>query len=464
MEKSIKYGAREGTTIAITVVDAPCGAGKTEWAISYMNAHPQEAFIFVTPFLSEVERIKKGTTMAFYDPQHYQRTDLLGGVAGSKTKLEDFNDLLAGGRNIVTTHTTFTNATQETISILQDNSYHLILDEAVDVLLPLNDLIDSANYRVNKRNVQLMLDNNIIAVDENCRVRWTGGPQPIDGEERHSFCEVQRHAQNGNLLLIDGKFFLWEFSPEVFNAMESVTILTYQLEGSFLCPYMQLHGMSYDKPSVSGSYGAGFELSPYAMDMEQREKWKKLITMYQDEKITSVGSLSATWYKGCVKDHSKSFEAGELRRALRRFFLSTKAKPYDIMWSCPKDSRNSIAPGGYKLIRELTDQEKQGRTQAQQDEFIDSNGLRCWVASNARATNSYSDRHVLAYMLNLNPNPEIAKYFGKRNASLSRDTFALAGLIQWVWRSAIRKEEPITLFLPSPRMHKLFNEWLDGRR
>lgn len=464
MGSGIKYGAREGTTIAITIVDAPCGAGKTEWAISYMNAHPQEAFIFVTPFLSEVERIKKGTTAAFYDPQHYQRTDLLGGVAGSKTKLEDFNDLLAGGRNIVTTHTTFTNATQETINILQDNSYYLILDEAVDVLLPLNDIIDSANYRVNKKNVQLMLDNNIIAVDEDCRVRWTGGPQPIDGEERHSFCEVQRHAQNGNLLLIDGKFFLWEFSPDVFNAMESVTILTYQLEGSFLCPYMQLHKMEYGKSSVSGSYGTGFELSPYAVNMEQRKKWKQLITMYQDEKITNVGSLSATWYKNCVKDHSKSSEASALRRALRRFFVSTKAKPYDIMWSCPKDSRNSIAPGGYKLTRELTDKEKQGRTQAQQDEFIDSNGLRCWVASNARATNSYSDRHVLAYMLNLNPNPEISKYFGKRGASLSRDTFALAGLIQWVWRSAIRKGEPIMLFLPSPRMQKLFTEWLDGKR
>lgn len=464
MGSGIKYGAREGTTIAITIVDAPCGAGKTEWAISYMNAHPQEAFIFVTPFLSEVERIKKGTTAAFYDPQHYQRTDLLGGVAGSKTKLEDFNDLLAGGRNIVTTHTTFTNVTQETINILQDNSYYLILDEAVDVLLPLNDIIDSANYRVNKKNVQLMLDNNIIAVDEDCRVRWTGGPQPIDGEERHSFCEVQRHAQNGNLLLIDGKFFLWEFSPEVFNAMESVTILTYQLEGSFLCPYMQLHKMEYGKSSVSGSYGTGFELSPYAVNMEQRKKWKQLITMYQDEKITNVGSLSATWYKNCVKDHSKSSEASALRRALRRFFVSTKAKPYDIMWSCPKDSRNSIAPGGYKLTRELTDKEKQGRTQAQQDEFIDSNGLRCWVASNARATNSYSDRHVLAYMLNLNPNPEISKYFGKRGASLSRDAFALAGLIQWVWRSAIRKGEPIMLFLPSPRMQKLFTEWLDGKR
>lgn len=275
----------------INVVDAPCGAGKTEWAISYMNAHPQEAFIFVTPFLSEVERIKQSTTAAFYDPQHFQRTDLLGGVAGSKTKLEDLNDLLAEGRNVVTTHVTFTNATEDTVSILQDNSYHLILDEAVDVLLPLNDLIDSANYRVNKKNAKLMLDNNIIAVDENCRVRWTGGPQPIDGEERHSFCEVQRHAENGNLLLIDGRFFIWEFSPEVFNAMESITILTYQLEGSFLYPYLQLHGLHYDKSSVVGTYEDGFALAPYHGD--QFNIIEGLLQANDDEFTPWTGDVAA---------------------------------------------------------------------------------------------------------------------------------------------------------------------------
>lgn len=447
----------------ITVVDAPCGAGKTEWAISYMNAHPQEAFIFVTPFLSEVERIKSSTRLTFYEPQHYQRTELLGGVSRSKTKLEDFNDLLAEGKNIVTTHTTFTNATQDTINILQDNSYHLILDEAVDVLLPLNDIINS-KYLVREKDVKLMIDNNIIAVDENCRVRWTGGAQPIDGEDRHSFCEVQRHAENGNLLLIDNRFFVWEFSPEVFNAMESITILTYQLEGNILHPYLQLHGLHYDKSSVVGTYDTGFSLAPYKVDMSQRQKWKQLITLYQDEKVSDFGSLSATWYKKSVKDRPRSQETSELKRALRRFFSAVKAEPYDTMWTCPKDCRNSIAPRGYKLIRELTDEEKRGRSQAQQDEYVDDNGLRCWVASNARATNSYSNRHVLAYMLNLNPNPEVTKYFGKKGASLSRDAFALAGLIQWVWRSAIRRGEPITLFLPSPRMYKLFTEWLDGKR
>lgn len=448
----------------ITVIDAPCGAGKTEWAIKHMNDHPQDKFIFVTPFLSEVERIKLNTRLAFYDPQHYQRTDLLGGEAGSKTKLEDFNDLLSAGRNIATTHTTFTNATQETIRILQENSYNLILDETVDVLLPLNDLITSPSYRMNQKNARLMLDNHIISVDENCRVHWTGGQQPIDGEERHSFWEVQLYAENGNLLLIDGQFFLWEFSPEIFKAMESVTVLTYQLEGSFLCPYLQLHGMPYGKSGVTGTYDSGFSIVPYTVDMNQRKKWKQLITLYDDIKGTDFRSLSASFYRKHIKDHPRSPEAKEVQCALQRFFRSVKAKPNDVMWACPKDCRNNVAPRGYKLTRELTDDEKRGHTQAQLEEYADDHGLRCWVASTARATNQYSDRHILAYMLDLYPNPEISKYFGRQGVSLSRDTFALAGLIQWIWRSAIRRGEPITLFLAAPRMKKLFVEWLNGER
>ncbi len=450
--------------MAVTIIDAPCGAGKTEYAIAYMNAHPENSFIFITPYLKEIERIKQGTKVAFYDPKNYQRPDLLGGDFRLKSKLDDFNHLLAQGKDIATTHATFTAATQETINILEDNSYHLIIDEAVDVLTPLNDIVDSPKNRVNKKDVSLMLNNGIITVEENCRVRWTGGCLSVDDEEAHSYCEVQRYAENGTLLLIDGSFFLWEFPIELFEAVESVTILTYRIEGSFLHPYLQLHDIECKKMSVAGSYGKGFNLVPYNTDPAHLQRWKQLITLYDDGKDNGYGSLSATWYKNQVKDHPKSPEATALKNGLRRFFTDVGANPSDVMWSCPKESRKDIAPRGYKYTRELTDEEKKGRTNAQIEEYIDGNGLRCWVASNARATNSYSDRHVLAYMLNLNPNPEILKYFAKQGVNFSKDEFALAGLIQWVWRSAIRKGEPITLYLPSPRMKRLFTEWLEGKR
>ena len=142
--------------MAVTIIDAPCGAGKTEYAIAYMNAHPENSFIFITPYLKEIERIKQGTKVAFYDPKNYQRPDLLGGDFRLKSKLDDFNHLLAQGKDIATTHATFTAATQETINILEDNSYHLIIDEAVDVLTPLNDIVDSPKNRVNAQGHQVL--------------------------------------------------------------------------------------------------------------------------------------------------------------------------------------------------------------------------------------------------------------------------------------------------------------------
>jgi len=55
----------------VNVIDAPCGYGKTSWAIQYMNAMPREShsFIYVTPILDEVQRIKEEVSnRKFFEP------------------------------------------------------------------------------------------------------------------------------------------------------------------------------------------------------------------------------------------------------------------------------------------------------------------------------------------------------------------------------------------------------------
>ncbi len=42
---------------AVKIVDAPCGYGKTQWAIQHMNEIEDHRFIFITPYLDEVKRI-----------------------------------------------------------------------------------------------------------------------------------------------------------------------------------------------------------------------------------------------------------------------------------------------------------------------------------------------------------------------------------------------------------------------
>ncbi|QPW59134.1 hypothetical protein IRP63_13840 (plasmid) [Clostridium botulinum] len=55
----------------INIIDAICGAGKTQYAIQMMNNSNviENKFIYITPFLKEVDRVKKSvTTRKFYEP------------------------------------------------------------------------------------------------------------------------------------------------------------------------------------------------------------------------------------------------------------------------------------------------------------------------------------------------------------------------------------------------------------
>ena len=57
----------------ITVVDNPMGTGKTSWSIQYINDNQFENILYITPFLSEVERILDNTDMISHQHMLYLR-------------------------------------------------------------------------------------------------------------------------------------------------------------------------------------------------------------------------------------------------------------------------------------------------------------------------------------------------------------------------------------------------------
>ena len=79
---------------------------------------------------------------------------------------------------------------------------------------------------------------------------------------------------------------------------------------------------------------------------------------------------------------------------------------------------------------------------------------------NARATNAYQDKYHLAYLINVYCNPIIQGWFRENGGEIDEERYALSQLLQWIWRSRIRKGEPIELYLPSERMRKLLQDWL----
>jgi DNA transposition AAA+ family ATPase len=81
----------------INIVDSIMGAGKTTAAINYINQSSEEKkFMYVTPYLDEVERIIKQCPS-----KHFKQPEKFNDKA---SKLLSLKNLLNKGYNIATTH------------------------------------------------------------------------------------------------------------------------------------------------------------------------------------------------------------------------------------------------------------------------------------------------------------------------------------------------------------------------
>jgi superfamily II DNA or RNA helicase len=104
------------------------GSGKTSAAINLINNEKDTNFIYITPYLDEVKRIKTSTNRKFYEPEYYQNNKLYS------SKFDSLHALLSEGKNIVSTHALFKRANRATRELIYNGSYTLILDEVMDVV------------------------------------------------------------------------------------------------------------------------------------------------------------------------------------------------------------------------------------------------------------------------------------------------------------------------------------------
>lgn len=81
----------------VKVIDSIMGSGKSTFMIKHMNANPENRYLYITPYLTEVQRIKESCPDAdFAEPSEE-----------AVTKMADFNYLLKEGKSIVMTHELF---------------------------------------------------------------------------------------------------------------------------------------------------------------------------------------------------------------------------------------------------------------------------------------------------------------------------------------------------------------------
>ncbi|MGF9906129.1 hypothetical protein [Brevibacillus porteri] len=405
----------------VNIVDAPCGYGKTSWAIQYMNDTDTgfHRFIYVTPFLDEVSRVRKSVQKrTFYEPTSSKE----------ETKLEDLHRLLGQGKDIATTHALFQMANAETKELIRSNNYTLVLDEVMNVI---------EQVPLKKDDLTLLREAGAIDFDLNEKgltyVRWINDKLFWDTK----YNDIKQMALTNNLMFCDNSALIWNLPCDIFSVFRDVYILTYLFKGQLQKYYYDLHQIQYRYLSVVRDQH-GYSLIPY-QDRQNHAKTalNNLVSIYEGQ-LNAIGdkrnALSTSWFE---KPSSKDFITTLQRNAYNFFTNMCKASNYTAIWTTVKGKKDSIM----KNVKPKS-------------------FAKCFIPMTSRATNLYKEKFHLAYLVNRYMNPIEKKFFEQYGVKVDEDAWALSELIQWVWRSRIREGQSITIYIPSKRMRDLFIRYL----
>ncbi len=411
---------------AINIIDATCGKGKTSWAIQLMNeADKSEKFMFITPFLSEVKRVKNAVTnRKFLEPEVDK---------DNVTKIESLKRLVRLGKDIVSTHALFSNIDEATLTFIKSHNYTLILDEVANVI---------EQAQISKDDIKLLLghDGNepYVTVDENGFVTWK--KEKYDG----TFKRIERLAKTNNLMIFNNTAMFWTFPVSVFKAFKSVYILTYMFWGQSQRYYFRMFEVPMYFNSVELNRETGrFELIPYVKPTQEDVAFLKqniniyYPTRYNEKDMNAVGDKRGAFSKAWLTENVKDKEMVKLIKshAYNFYWNKCKVRSEKVMWTCLKDFEKKLTPKSAK---------------------------KQFVTLTARATNEYIDKEVCIYLANRFMNPVEVKFFQYHKVNVDEDFWALSELIQWLFRSRIRRGEPIELYIPSSRMRGLLEKYLNG--
>lgn len=392
----------------VTVVDARMGRGKTSAAIRYMNQNRRDRrFLFATPYLTEVERVCGYCD--FEEP---------GGDLS--TKSADLKMKIRLKRNVAMTHALFYLMDSEVLTLAKENGYSLIIDESMNV-------IDKVPTSAKDFDI---ITQTLTTEDEFGRLSWK------DPEYEGRFDDYKALADQGSLFHLDSAL-LNITNPDIFQMFDEVIMLTYLFEGQTQKAYLDYFKIPYRIVGIEiDEYGFKFSDSP---DCPPPLNLFDLIDIVKKPKMNlpfrGRYALSKNWY---ARKSENDPEIKQLKRCLNTFFTSmTCSDSAHRIWTSFKTDKKKITGA-------------QGR-------FASS-----FLPMNIRATNEYREATAVAYLVNRFCDPNISKFFSARGITIDNDQFALSEMIQFIWRSAIRDNKPITLYIPSERMRNLLIDWMNS--
>lgn len=396
----------------VNIVDQICGSGKTSAAINYINScDDSKKILYITPYLDEVNRIIESCPKKnFVQPQERW------------SKMQDIKRLLRSGRNIVSTHALFSMFDQDIINTVYMQNYILIMDEVADVVEPLD---------IKHKDLELLLEKTTI--DDSGCLEW------IDKDYNGDILiQYKKLVDLKAVYYYSNTAILWCFPVECFKAFRDIYILTYMFDCQVQRYYYDMFGIEYNYLYIKGDSLKTYEFTDKKEESTADIKYGSLVKIVQNEKMNRFGdagtALCKNWYMG-ITDNNRDYNAlNVIKNCMNNYFKHiTKTPTGRNMWTTFEQFKKPLAGKGY---------------------------AKSFVPCNARATNAFMDRTALAYMVNRYFNPILKNFFLDRKVRVEEDQYALSELIQWMFRSSLRRKNEIQMYIPSVRMRKLLEAWL----
>ena len=407
------------------IIDRPCGYGKTTELIE--NLKINDTNLIIVPYLTEVARVIEGAAkngIEIVEPS--LESDGL-------TKREHLLELVADRKNICTTHAMYPRLAEAAISGAF-KGYTVIVDEVVETVKPLSHNPSKGSWD------KLYVNKGFVTVDaETGQVFPT--QQWIDEHAVISdslSLEIYNAAKSGTLYVHDSNTLVWALPKQLLNAGKELLVYTYLSQGSLMVSYLDRVGIQYQIDSVP------------EIELEYLKTAKKLITVKLMKNLTdlkfSYGGQKAITHSAAKKVARtlNNLASRNMKDVPRNNIIVTSSKE---AWF-----------DGSKSFDDLEGTSRRAKA----GKFAKGSGLFNvnWLPNTTRGSNRWSHCSHVIYLYDQFTSPAVKNWLGMSGEW--QGEYALSEMVQLIWRSRVRKGQPITVYFASQRMYDLFTNWLNS--
>lgn len=406
------------------VIDRPCGYGKTTELIN--NLSPHDKYLIIVPYLTEVARVIEGAArnnVIVVEPTKDQK---------GLSKRDHLLELVAQGKNICTTHAMYPRLSEAALE-RSFEGYTIIIDEVVETVKPLSQNPSNGSWE------QLYVAKGFVQVDQN-----TGQVFPtqewIDTHENISdslSLEVYNAAKAGTLYVHNSNTLVWALPKQLLNAGKALRVYTYLSKGSLMVSYLERVGIPYQIDSL-----------PF-VELKHLKQAQELITV---KRLKNLTNLKFSYSGQKVMPNGQAQKVAQTLNNLSNRDLKGVPRS-DIIVTCIKEAWFD----GARSHDDLLSSERNAKA----GKFAKGSGLfnTNWLPNTTRGSNRWSHCSHIVYLYDQFSSPSVKNWLGM--SSSWQDEYALSEAVQLIWRSRIRKGQPITVYFASDRMYNLFTDWLD---